>query len=61
MTDAGGHYVFPRAPYDPASTILLDPAGIPGGFSAPAALPVAAGDTDVTLVPARSIEQVSIR
>lgn len=60
-TDAGGHFVFPRAPYDPASTILLDPAGVPGGFTAPAALPLAAGETGVILVPARSIEQVSIR
>jgi hypothetical protein len=61
MTDADGHYVFPRAPYDPASTILLDPASVPGGFAAPPALPLGAGDTDVTLTPQRSVEQVSIR
>jgi hypothetical protein len=61
MTDADGRYVFPRAPHDPASTILLDPASVPGGFVAPGALPIDAGDTDATLTPARSIEQVSIR
>ena len=60
-TDADGRYVFPRAPYDPASTILLDPASVPAGFLAPGALPVAGGDTDLTLTPARTIEQVSIR
>ncbi len=61
MTGPDGRFVFPRAPYDPASTILLDPASVPGGFLAPGALPVAAADTDVTLVPARRVEQVSIR
>ncbi len=60
-SDADGRFVFPRAPYDPASSILLDPASVPGGFIAPAALPIDAGESTVTLMPARRIEQVSIR
>ena len=56
-TDAGGHFVFPLAPYDPASTILLDPASVPPAFVAPSAQPVADGDTIVTLAPVRRTER----
>lgn len=59
VTDAGGHFVFARAPYDPASTMLLDPASVPSGFESPAALPLAAGPVDVTLAPLRKVEHTS--
>jgi len=60
-TDADGRFVFARGAYDPASTILLDPATLPAGYLAPPAAPIAPGDTDLTLAPARPIERVSIR
>jgi hypothetical protein len=60
-TDANGHFVFARAPYDPASAILLDPTTVPPGFESPAALPIAAGSTDVTLAPQRKTEHTSFR
>lgn len=58
-TDASGNFVFARAPYDPASTILLDPTTVPSGFSAPDALPLAAGPAVVTLAPLRKVEHTS--
>jgi hypothetical protein len=60
-TDATGNFVFARAPYDPASTILLDPTTVPSGFAAPEALPIAAGPTTVTLAPLRKVEHTSFR
>jgi hypothetical protein len=60
-TDVNGHYVFARAPYDPASTILLDPATVPHGFESPAALPIADGSTDVVLAPQRKVEHTTFR
>jgi hypothetical protein len=61
LTDANGHYVFARAPYDPNSTILLDPSTAPRGFESPGALPVGAGTTDVTLEPQRKVEHTTFR
>ncbi|MGA2393129.1 MAG: hypothetical protein ABSH03_07260 [Candidatus Lustribacter sp.] len=58
-TDAAGNFVFARAPYDPASTILLDPTTVPSGFAAPDALPIAAGPATVTLAPLRKVEHTS--
>ena len=58
-TDASGHFIFARAPYDPASTILLDPASVPSGFDSPGALPIGAGPSDVTLAPVRKTEHTS--
>ena len=58
-TDADGKFVFARAPYDPASTILLDPTTVPAGFETPDALPIAAGPTEVTLAPQRKVEHTS--
>lgn len=60
-TDANGHYVFARAPYDPNSTILLDPSTVPSGFESPGALPVGAAATDVTLEPQRKVEHTTFR
>jgi len=60
-TDVNGRFMFARAPYDPNSTILLDPASVPNGFVAPDAQPVAAGETAVTLDPARRTERASLR
>lgn len=60
-TDADGRFVFARAAYDPASTIMLDPASIPNGFLTPPALPLAPGDATLVLPPARTIERVSLR
>jgi hypothetical protein len=58
-TDEDGHFVFPRAPYDPSSTILLDPDSVPKAFVAPDAVPIAAGTTGITLAPARKVENAS--
>jgi hypothetical protein len=58
-TDENGHFVFPRGAYDPASTILLDPDSVPNAFVAPGAVPIAAGSTNVTLAPARKVENAS--
>lgn len=60
-TDAAGKFVFARAPYDPASTILLDPTTVPSGFAAPDALPIGAGPVTVTLAPLRKVERTSFR
>lgn len=60
-TGADGRFVFARGAYDPASTIMLDPASLPAGYLAPPAAPIAPGDTDLALPPARTIERVSIR
>ena len=60
-TDADGRFVFARGAYDPASTILLDPATLPAGYLAPPATPIAPGDTVLALPPARAIERVSVR
>jgi hypothetical protein len=58
-TDINGHFVFARAPYDPNSTILLDPATVTPGFAAPAALPIGDGPADVALEPGRKVEHTS--
>jgi hypothetical protein len=58
-TDAAGNFVFARAPYDPASTILVDPTTVPAGFAAPDALAIAAGPALVTLAPLRKVEHTS--
>ena len=58
-TDAGGHFAFARAPYDPASTILLDPSSVPAGFLSPAAMPIGATTTDIILAPLRKVEHTT--
>jgi hypothetical protein len=58
-TDVNGRFVFARAPYDPASTILLDPASVPHGFESPGSLAIADGSTDVTLAPQRKTEHTT--
>jgi hypothetical protein len=58
-TDASGHFVFARAPYDPASTILLDPSSVPAGFQSPAAVPIGATTTDIILAPVRKVEHTT--
>jgi len=57
-TDAGGHFVFPLGPYDPSSTILLDPDGLPHGFRAPGAVAIS-DPTAITLEPERATERKS--
>jgi hypothetical protein len=59
-TNAEGRFVFARGAYDPASTILLDPATLPNSFLTVAAQPVAAGEIELALPPARTIERVSV-
>ena len=58
-TDADGHFVFARAPYDPNSTILLDPSTVTSGFSAPEAQPADAAAVDILLQPNRKVEHTS--
>jgi hypothetical protein len=58
-TDVNGHFAFARAPYDPASTILLDPASVPNGYDSSGTLPLADGATEVTLAPKVKLERVS--
>ncbi|HEV8020353.1 MAG TPA: hypothetical protein VGP41_03755 [Candidatus Lustribacter sp.] len=58
-TDADGHFVFARGPYDPASTLLLDPSSVPGGFQSPAAMPIGATTTDIILAPLRKVEHTT--
>ena len=58
-TDANGHYVFARSPYAPNETILLDPSTVPSGFESPAAVPVGAEATDITLETQRKVERTT--
>jgi len=59
VTDAEGRFAFARAPYDPNSTLLIDPASVDGPFEIPLALPIAAGPLDFVLSPARGIERTT--
>jgi hypothetical protein len=60
-TDASGRFAFPRGPYDPGSTLLLDPATLPAGYDTPAALPIASERLVLTLAPRRAIEHTTFR
>jgi hypothetical protein len=60
-TNVNGGYVFARAPYAADATILLDPSTVPSGFESPAAVPIEAGATNVTLAPQRKVERTTFR
>lgn len=58
VCDADGVFVFPRAPYDGASTVLIDPTTIPAGFAIPAPVAIdAADELDLPLMPQRHVER----
>ena len=58
-TDAQGRFEFARAPYDPNSTLLIDPASLTAGFVSPVAMPVGVGPLDIPLLPERGIERTT--
>jgi len=59
VSDAEGRFAFARAPYDPNSTLLLDPASVNGTFEIPTARPIGAGPADIVLIPARAVERTA--
>jgi hypothetical protein len=62
VCDADGNFVFPRAPYDPASVVLVDPATIPAGFAIPGPVAIdAASVLDLPLSPSRGVERTNFR
>lgn len=62
VCDADGVFVFPRAPYDPQTTLLLDPDTLPRGFLQPDPIAIdAADDLDVALASARRTERQIFR
>ena len=62
VCDADGVFIFPRAPYDPQSQVLVDPSTVPPGFVAPAPSAMdASAELDIPLDPARGVERQIFR
>ena len=61
--DADGVFVFPRAPYDAASTVIVDADTLPRGFTGPAPLAIPATDDDINIAitPQRAVERTTFK